>query len=469
MNSLFTLKLLTSAKTNNTKISYLETTISEFYPQKITVGSTLPHEEKLPTINQNLTYCYSFNEKFSVHNNGQKELSFSMLQDIWVGDRRTTNPFINNLHIGSQLLLIDKYGNEYFFTIKDIKHTFKQDNKVLDYSCQDSFSYQHIRQNAGYEIVNDAETEDFIGAKDVDWWVVNRIQPDCYIAYQYVPLFQGLYVDNEGNTQTYFNDSEITNCAKIIKPIYDKESHKEYYEKIPFSVSGGNAASSLISLAETIGLSLNYKENNIKSGGIRTNNFERYFWFEPTKDENISGLKYSPYNSIQSFGLNYEGSALTTVLNIEPNTINDEIVSVIPEVPLFFQNLFSSSEWLKTSYMDGFFTAACQGITYRSEDGKSPEIQYDRLGVVDGKTEIDTDNSKLTIQLWSKIITKEDGQTAYVFKLPGLYDRVKLYSDNYVSYVYIDDKRYTITDSKYQLYINNIPVSEYLESITSDL
>jgi hypothetical protein len=84
-------------------------------------------------------------------------------------DEFTTNPFIAKISVGTQLLLIDKYDNEYFFTIKDIKYSLQNSNIIYQYSCQDSFTYQHIRQNSGYSIANNMESADFIGAKTIDW------------------------------------------------------------------------------------------------------------------------------------------------------------------------------------------------------------------------------------------------------------------------------------------------------------
>jgi hypothetical protein len=48
-------------------------------------------------------------------------LSFSMLDYVWVDDIYDKNPFVNKIHIGTQLLLIDTYDNEHFFTVKNIQ------------------------------------------------------------------------------------------------------------------------------------------------------------------------------------------------------------------------------------------------------------------------------------------------------------------------------------------------------------
>jgi hypothetical protein len=176
---------------------------------------------------------------------------------------------------------------------------------------------------------------------------LNKIQPECYISYQYIPLFQGLLETTSNNLVLYNSQEELqarTDIKRIIKPIFSRENYQEYYEPFVFSVSGGNASSSLISLGEMIGLGLNFTESFIKNDGVSSNQMKRFFWFEPLKDENPSGLRYSPHDSISSFGLTYNGSALTTVLNVAPSENDEEVISLIPEVPLFFRELFQSSE-----------------------------------------------------------------------------------------------------------------------------
>ena len=118
--SSFIIKLLTPVGSKAQKISFLETTISEFYIQEEQYNFNINN-----FANRKQTYCYTFNEHLSKHSNGQKELSFSMLRNIWLDDKLTVNPFLSSLQNGSQILLIDKYKNEYFFTIKDMSSLVK--------------------------------------------------------------------------------------------------------------------------------------------------------------------------------------------------------------------------------------------------------------------------------------------------------------------------------------------------------
>lgn len=115
------------------------------------------------------TFCYSENERISFHQNSQIDFSFSVNEKIFYHDEWITNPFIHALTPGAQLLLTDKDRNEYLLTVKQVQLTFKNNNTTYAISCQDSFSYQSARQNNGYTIKNDSSSEDFIGAKTLDW------------------------------------------------------------------------------------------------------------------------------------------------------------------------------------------------------------------------------------------------------------------------------------------------------------
>jgi hypothetical protein len=117
---------------------------------------------------QDNSFCYTYNEKFQIHQNTQRTLTFSMNQNFIRVDRIEKNPFINYLFIGAQLLLIDKYDNHHLMTVSKISYDFKSHNTVFNYECQDSFNYQLSRQNSGYEIENNAESTTFLGARSLD-------------------------------------------------------------------------------------------------------------------------------------------------------------------------------------------------------------------------------------------------------------------------------------------------------------
>ena len=74
--------------------------------------------------------------------------------------------------------------------------------------------------------------------------------------------------------------------------------------------------------------------------GKRTKYFDRYFWIEPLKNDQRIGLVYSPRRDIQSFDLTHNGQSLTTVMTVTGPTYEDEIITLIPDIPLFFHNYF---------------------------------------------------------------------------------------------------------------------------------
>lgn len=410
-------------------INFLKTSISEFYTQN-TISEAFTNQ---------YSYCYTFNEKLKKHTNGQKELTFSMLRKVWLDNTWTTNPFVSNIHNGTQLLLIDKYNNEIIFTVKNINYNLGQDNITYDFTCQDSFTYQAIRQNDGYTIDNNADSEEFVGAKSIDWWVVNRIQPECHLGYEYIPLEKGLYLKTNGELITFSEDDSLTEVDKIIKPCFSMDKYPEYHEKIPFSVSGSNCSAALISLGEETGMMLNFKEHSNNSSS-----FSRYFWFEPTKNESVSNLEYSPYSSTQSFGFSQAGDSLTTVLNVESNTIDEEIISLIPNIPLFFTMLFQDESWSDSSYCKGYFSSICQGKVFNQNN----------LDFSIGETITGNDS-------WYFSIFNNENEGKKTFILPKYYTKISFESGDNKSYIVVDGKQYTSSFAKWHL-VEKIG-NEYIE------
>lgn len=474
----FKLKLLTSQfNTTGSTITYLEDTISEFQDQESVYKSN-----KFDIQNREYTYCYTFNEKFSLHKNGQKDLSFSMLKNIWLDSEQTINPFVSRVKNGSQLLLIDQYNNEYIFTVKDIKHKLYESNILYEYSCQDSFTYQHIRQANGYSIENNIESNDFIGAQTVDWWIVNKIQPECHISYEYVSLAEGVYMSKHGELKKYSTLNKLTDVEKIIKPIFIKEEYPELYEKIPFSISDANASSVLISIAEQLGLVLNYREHNkIDDNKQRSKYFVRYFWFEPEKNSKVSNLRYSPYSNIKDFGFTHSGNSLTTILNVESNTVAEEVVSLIPEVPQFFSALFTSNTWDKSLFNKGYFTSICQNEDFVCENGGSSSSQFRYSLTSDWKREKWVSKAEIKIKTEAENkdkLTPEDviftiqpcnfytDDYLYIhicnlpddvtFTLPEFYDKISFRNLTHESQFYINDRLYSPQTSQWDFVIKDL-------------
>ena len=95
-------------KMKQTVVKYLETPISEFYDQlEVEQSKQKYNMYNSGWKNRKHSYCYTFDERVSFHENGQKELNFSMMRNIWLDNELTTNPFVSKIKNGSQILLID--------------------------------------------------------------------------------------------------------------------------------------------------------------------------------------------------------------------------------------------------------------------------------------------------------------------------------------------------------------------------
>lgn len=318
---------------------------------------------------QDQSFTYTSNEKFQIHQNSQRTLTFTMYRNVIRADRIEINPFINYLFVGAQLLLVDKYDKHHLMTVSKISYQFNELNTEFSYECQDSFSYQLSRQNAGYEIENntDGDINDFIGAQSLDWWVLCKIHPDCKISYQYLKL----------------DDS------RDFKQAYVGDQYRDYHRTVPFSGSG-TANSILIALGELYGLQLQVYERvdlrpTMLQDSEELNNpdygkCEKYYWFAPTKSLRPTGLKYSPYGDLQSFTLEHTGNSFASVLNVQSNTIGEEIITMFPSIPNFFRQWFETEEWRNSYFYSGLFSSVCQEhVDYISFDGISVEIDNSKL------------------------------------------------------------------------------------------
>lgn len=403
----FKISLLTPSFTGNAT-SFLSTPISEFYTQ------TDINNQTVDINHTQYSYCHTYDEQFSLHQNAQKELTFKMDRYILLDMEYIVNPFVTSINIGSQILLEDKYHRQFVFIVKNIDFEIFENNITYSVSCQDVFTYQLIRQNDGYTINNDPTSEDYVGAKSVDWWVQNRIHPDCYIHYNYLPLEAGFYENESGQYIVYTHENEVKHLARFIKkPLKKTESTSDIFEPIPFALSGSNANAALIALGSEVGLQLvtfEYLESS--------NKMLRYYWYEPEKSADSTGLLYSPNSDVQSFSLSHNGESLTTVLNVESRQVDDELISLLPDIPLFFSNYFQSNEWDNSKYYNGMFTSIVQGeeFLWGGISSTAREIASTLLLSSDIKTEQDIKNESQkdtsnTNNELSNMIVRQDNQT----------------------------------------------------------
>ena len=398
---------------NNESSKYLLNTISEFYSQDQEYKNSRIKENLY--LNSKFSFCYTYNEKFSIHKHHQKELTFSMNEKILYNDQWITNPFALQMMIGTKLCLEDKYQDQHLFIIKNISYDIKENNKIFNITCQDSFSYQMSRQNEGYEITNNSAADDFIGAKNIDWWVYFKIHKECYIPYTYLPLNIGLYESKDSKILTFTQEDVINNrlteVKQIIKPIYDRTTYPDYYETFPFTCSGSNANAALISVAETLGLMLNVYEHQTQN----KQQFVKYYWVGPERIEKNSGLYYSPILDIQNFSFSQSGESIVTVMNVNGPTFDDEIITLIPDIPPFFLEYFNSTEWVQSEFYPGFYTDICRGESYHLinsydiDQGFKIIYKIDEKGEQTNEVEFIIDNGDLLIPIQLPQLTDSSG------------------------------------------------------------
>lgn len=344
---------------------YSSQVFSEFYSQEdlFNYNKEVLKEKKFITKN---TFCYSYDESISLHFNGQKDLSFKMLQKSFDNFHNyNENIFTTIFHIGTIICLEDRFNNHMFFTIKDINLNLLENNIEYSYTCQDSFTYQLIRQHSGYEIKNDSSSTDFIGSKNLDWWL-QKITKECNIHYEYVPTSEYLYLCKENESYLVKKSNEIgsnkQNIVKILKDginIVGTEEYKIATQTFPFSISGSNADAAIIAAAQMIGYNIETSEHLNDDG-----TYTLYYWAEPSKKDKVTGIKYSPFNNIQEFGTSLKGDSLTTVMYVDENTVGDNIVGIIPNLSPFFSKYISSNEWENSKYIKGRYKELLKGETY---------------------------------------------------------------------------------------------------------
>lgn len=398
--------------------------------------------------NHEQSFCYTYNEKYSQHQNSQKELTFSMDRNILLHDEWMHNPYVAAIHVGSIIELQDKYDNTVLFIVKKIGYSFKEHNITYNYTCQDAFSYQYTRQQSGYTIENDSSSDTFIGPKTIDWWVVRKIVPECYIKYEYIPLQVGLYRNNDtGNIYRFTNQEreewkpeykkdengkDVLITKTIIKEPFDNE---EFQTPITFSCSGSNANAALIALGDNLELMIHTYEGRNADG-----TYYQFFWYEPKQNQDVTGLKYSPKTQISKFSLDFAGDSLTTVLNVNSHKVGDELITLIPQTPAIFTNYFMTKDWEKPFY-PGYFTDIINGKTYK----QSYELaeQNDNNIFINVINEIQHFKDNITGREGNFVaIQLKDNDESDIFTLPLLYNR---FADNW------ETNRYT----EFSCYFNN--------------
>lgn len=392
--------------------------------------------------------CYSFDESLSIHKNAEKQLTFSMLQKTfneyfeWM-----ENPFTNLLQIGSLILLTDKFNNTYLFIIKDIGYKFLENNIEYKYTCQDFFSYRFSRLGNGYTLQNNEGDSDFIGAKPIDWWIKEKIHKDCNIDYSYIETQYGLCIYDE----QYWEDGVIINKIRkignfnsnqelvewnninnninrnVIKILKYCNNNQYPNEAFILSLSNSNAKAALITAVDQI----EYMINVYEFWDDINNKLINFYWVEPSKNDRYSGITYSPFDTVQDFSLNLSGDSLTTVLNVDSVTKNDEEITLIPEISPLFTQYIGSNEWEETTYQEGMFNKILEGDT----------VEYKWKYIEDEEQNTNSQFTLNTENIYAPIVDKiPDSETKLFFATEE--ESLNEWKEQYPSQIWKDDIYY---------------------------
>ncbi len=438
------------------KEAYIASLITNFTDQ---LDSYQSNQNKLAldsSILHTNDFNYTYNEKVSFHKNGQKELTFTMDDKIFINNEYIQNPYARILRVGVQIELTDKYNNIHLFTVNKVQYGLHNLNITYNVTCQDSFTYQLNRQNSGYTLSNDETSVDFIGALDIDQWA-EKITTDCYVTYRYIPLDTGIYqyikngiyyigtFEVPGDDVVLSVSPQLENVSKIIKAIYNKNNYPDYYETFPFSASGSSANAALISAAETLGLQLFTVEGYSEETTTGKVVYNRFFYFGPTKNPDVSGLTYSPKQEIQNFGLNFSGDSLTTVLNVKSTTWEDEEIGIFPKMPHIIQSIIMENNWSRSLYYPGFFLEKVKGDFISDpkflKTNSLTQSDSHKVVLVDGELQID-DSQESTGTVYFFV----DIDNTILPEWPTFYNKLVLHWDDehYTSVTTGGEKVYTI-------------------------
>ena len=90
--------LFLTQKIENGNVYWLQAPMSEYYSQKDELAA---QRQEYNMLNTQHTFCYTFNEQYSISENSQKTLTFSMTTNVMMQDTWQENPFIKNASAGN--------------------------------------------------------------------------------------------------------------------------------------------------------------------------------------------------------------------------------------------------------------------------------------------------------------------------------------------------------------------------------
>lgn len=356
----FKLEYLSFYTQDNTS-KYITNTIGEFTSQaaintqnksteelKAAFSETYDYLSSFKFNQSNFSFC--FDEKFSIQTHSQCSLSFSMMEYVLLNGQRFKNPFVSVLQPGSLVLLTTQEGDEYLLNIESRSLDISETNSKYTYTCADNFTYTLSKQETAYEIENNSDDEDYIGAKTVDWWAY-KITQETKMPYKYLPL-QWSYSTHGANYPV-----SLQSKVSYSKPAENDTTNENYtlFQTTAFSGSG-SANSILITLAELYGLMIKTKIVFDRSAGT----ISYYYWFETMKNSNWTGLSYTLDSTVSNFSISEKMDSFGSILNVTGGTVGDDQVTLLPKITPFFSGLFLSQAWTKDNFYQNYFTSVVE-------------------------------------------------------------------------------------------------------------
>ena len=262
--------------------------------------------------NANVLVASTYDESIVFDTHSANKLTFKMSKFLLLNGQKVLNQFAFQIVHGSKIRLVDKNLRSFNFYITNISYELRSENIIISFDCQSAFSYELTKRNIGYSIENETGSIDFVGALRLDEWA-RKIKEECRINWQYTP------VDIRNEKSLEFGDS--------------------YNELRTFSVSNSNAYNALVTLAEAYGMILDVDYNN------------QSFCFIPSKSIYFKGLYLNPYHNLQQLEISTSSQSMATILTITGLTdIDNNEISLLPDIPQSIINWFATTEWASTGY-----------------------------------------------------------------------------------------------------------------------
>lgn len=284
----------------------------------------------------------SFNEKLSEKDNSQFSLTFSMA--LKYDDR--PNIFLNYLVIDREIRL-DMNGEIIDFVITNISPSLTSKNAVYNFTCQDSFSFYHSKQNNNINISTDDETLwiDGPGPKTIQ----DLVEKVLELSYSFWKLDNSL-----NNAVIHFPDNLYSGLGEM---------------KVSLELTNTTPYNALVEISKLFNatIRLDYKNKII------------YFINKETLAS--TGFMVRPDINLSNFSYSENGSNLYNIMHITGGEDSDgNYVSILPAMPFRLASILIETQTVRSTpeqsdiytnpsfYTDGTDVYVRENNSYRKMD-----------------------------------------------------------------------------------------------------